>query len=266
MGPMFRYERPQKGRYRQFHQIDVEALGFPGPDVDAELILMTARLWRVLGLRGLKLEPQFARHAGVARGLSREARRVFPGASRPCSTRTARAGSTAIRCASSTARIRRWRAVIAGAPLITDHLDAESARAFRDALRSQLDGGRRRLRRQSAPGARARLLFAHGVRVGDDRPRLAGRGLLGRPLRWPRRAARRRGGAGHRLGARRGAYRRADAPAGTRAATRAARTSTWCWPVPRRKRRGSGSRSASATARRACAWKRTAAAAASSRS
>ena len=55
MGPMFRYERPQKGRYRQFHQIDVEALGFPGPDVDIELILLTARLWRALGLRGLKL-------------------------------------------------------------------------------------------------------------------------------------------------------------------------------------------------------------------
>ncbi len=51
MGPMFRYERPQKGRYRQFHQIDVEALGFPGPDVDAELIMMSARLWRRLGLR-----------------------------------------------------------------------------------------------------------------------------------------------------------------------------------------------------------------------
>ena len=55
MGPMFRYERPQKGRYRQFHQIDVEALGFPGPDVDAELILVTARLWRRLGVRGLVL-------------------------------------------------------------------------------------------------------------------------------------------------------------------------------------------------------------------
>ena len=55
MGPMFRYERPQKGRYRQFHQVGVEALGFPGPDVDVELILLTARLWRALGLRGLKL-------------------------------------------------------------------------------------------------------------------------------------------------------------------------------------------------------------------
>jgi histidyl-tRNA synthetase len=49
-GPMFRHERPQKGRYRQFHQLDVEALGFHGPDVDAELILMGRALWRELGL------------------------------------------------------------------------------------------------------------------------------------------------------------------------------------------------------------------------
>ena len=71
MGPMFRYERPQKGRYRQFHQLDVEALGFPGPDVDAELILMTARLWRRLGPARPAAEPQFARHAGIARRVSR---------------------------------------------------------------------------------------------------------------------------------------------------------------------------------------------------
>jgi histidyl-tRNA synthetase len=50
MGPMFRHERPQKGRYRQFHQLDVEALGFAGPDVDAEMILMVRSLWRELGL------------------------------------------------------------------------------------------------------------------------------------------------------------------------------------------------------------------------
>jgi histidyl-tRNA synthetase len=49
-GPMFRHERPQKGRYRQFHQIGVEALGFAGPDMDVEHLLMTARLWRRLGL------------------------------------------------------------------------------------------------------------------------------------------------------------------------------------------------------------------------
>jgi histidyl-tRNA synthetase len=50
IGPMFRHERPQKGRYRQFHQVGAEALGFPGPDVDAELILMVRALWRELGL------------------------------------------------------------------------------------------------------------------------------------------------------------------------------------------------------------------------
>lgn len=49
-GPMFRHERPQKGRYRQFHQIGVEAFGMTGPDIDAEIILMTARMWKALGL------------------------------------------------------------------------------------------------------------------------------------------------------------------------------------------------------------------------
>ena len=51
MGPMFRHERPQKGRYRQFHQLDVEAFGHAGPDVDAEIILMVRALWRELGLK-----------------------------------------------------------------------------------------------------------------------------------------------------------------------------------------------------------------------
>jgi histidyl-tRNA synthetase len=54
-GPMFRYERPQKGRYRQFDQYDVEALGFEGPDVDAEQMAMLARLWKMLGLPGVEL-------------------------------------------------------------------------------------------------------------------------------------------------------------------------------------------------------------------
>src|SRR6202044_119263 len=55
MGPMFRRERPQAGRYRQFHQIDAEAFGFAGPDIDAEMILLSARLVRRLGLTRLKL-------------------------------------------------------------------------------------------------------------------------------------------------------------------------------------------------------------------
>ncbi|MFJ5428369.1 histidine--tRNA ligase [Pectobacterium actinidiae] len=57
VGPMFRYERPQKGRYRQFHQLGCEVFGLQGPDIDAELILMTARWWRVLGIaEHVKLE------------------------------------------------------------------------------------------------------------------------------------------------------------------------------------------------------------------
>ena len=56
MGPVFRHERPQRGRYRQFHQIDVEALGLSGPDIDAELIVMVARLWKALGITDVHLE------------------------------------------------------------------------------------------------------------------------------------------------------------------------------------------------------------------
>jgi len=55
-GPMFRHERPQKGRYRQFHQVGVEAFGMPGPDIDAEMIFMTARIWERLGLSGAVLQ------------------------------------------------------------------------------------------------------------------------------------------------------------------------------------------------------------------
>jgi histidyl-tRNA synthetase len=129
MGPMFRYERPQKGRYRQFHQIDVEALGFPGPDVDAELILMTARLWRRLGLRGLrlnvnslgtpesravyrsKLVEYFGLHAEV---LDADSRRRLDG--------------NPLRILDS--KNPAMAAVVAGAPSITDHLDPESAAHF----------------------------------------------------------------------------------------------------------------------------------------
>ena len=56
IGPMFRHERPQRGRYRQFHQVGVEALGYAGPDVDAEVILMARALWQALGLADIRLE------------------------------------------------------------------------------------------------------------------------------------------------------------------------------------------------------------------
>jgi histidyl-tRNA synthetase len=137
MGPMFRYERPQKGRYRQFHQIDVEALGYAGPDVDAELIMMSARLWRRLGLGGLSLNlnslgtPEsrkgyraelvayFQRHEAV---LDEDSRR--------------RLGGNPLRILDS--KNPAMREVVAGAPLITDHLDDESAAHFAT-LRARLD-------------------------------------------------------------------------------------------------------------------------------
>lgn len=56
MGPMFRHEKPQKGRYRQFHQLGVEALGFAGPDIDAEMLVMLDDLWKRLGVSGLQLQ------------------------------------------------------------------------------------------------------------------------------------------------------------------------------------------------------------------
>ena len=56
MGPMYRYERPQKGRYRQFHQVNMEAFGYEGPGIDAELIIMTSRIWKNLGIDAIQLE------------------------------------------------------------------------------------------------------------------------------------------------------------------------------------------------------------------
>jgi histidyl-tRNA synthetase len=137
MGPMFRYERPQKGRYRQFHQIDVEALGFPGPDVDAEIILLTARMWRRLGLRGLTLNlnslgtPESRREY---RGKLVEYFRAHLAALDEDSLRRLDANPLRILDSKNPA----LAAVIAGAPRLTDHLDVESAEHFAR-LRSHLD-------------------------------------------------------------------------------------------------------------------------------
>ncbi|XPE36946.1 ATP phosphoribosyltransferase regulatory subunit [Shigella flexneri] len=69
--PMFRHERPQKGRYRQFHQLGVEVFGLQGPDIDAELITPTARWWRALGISSTLLLAQLYRFSGSACELSR---------------------------------------------------------------------------------------------------------------------------------------------------------------------------------------------------
>jgi histidyl-tRNA synthetase len=137
-GPMFRHERPQKGRYRQFHQFSVECFGFAGPDIDAELIAMTARLWKQLGIGRVqlklnslgtiearhayrqKLVEYFSQHADA---LDEDSRRRLAG--------------NPLRILDS--KNPAMQAVISGAPLLTEHLDAGSREHF-DALCAMLAG------------------------------------------------------------------------------------------------------------------------------
>ena len=137
MGPMFRYERPQKGRYRQFHQIDVEALGYPGPDIDAEMILMTARIWRSLGLTMPRLELN-SLGTPQARALYREVLVAYFEARRAALDEDSlrRLGTNPMRILDS--KHPDMQAVISEAPLLSEHLDAESQAHF-TALRQMLD-------------------------------------------------------------------------------------------------------------------------------
>jgi histidyl-tRNA synthetase len=140
MGPMFRHERPQKGRYRQFHQLDVEAFGHAGPDVDAEIILMVRALWRELGLKegsdvtlelnslGEPAERQAHRAAliayleGHAKQLDEDARR--------------RLHSNPLRILDT--KNPAMQALVDGAPQLMDFL-GEASLAHFNALRAVLD-------------------------------------------------------------------------------------------------------------------------------
>jgi histidyl-tRNA synthetase len=136
-GAMFRYERPQKGRYRQFHQLGAEALGFAGPDVDAELVLMSARLWRALGLEGLVLELNSLgtpESRSAYRGLLVEYFTAHREQLDEDSRR--RLEHNPLRILDS--KHPGMQSLIHNAPAITDHLDAESAAHF-DGLRRHLD-------------------------------------------------------------------------------------------------------------------------------
>ena len=136
-GPMFRYERPQKGRYRQFHQLGAEALGFEGPDIDAELVLMSARLWRALGLTDLRLELN-----SLGTPESRRAYRALLVEYFDAHREQLDADSVR-RLEQNPLRILdsknpAMQALIAAAPAITDHLDPESADHF-EQLTAALD-------------------------------------------------------------------------------------------------------------------------------
>ena len=136
-GPMFRHERPQKGRYRQFHQIGVEAFGIGTPDIDAELILLSARLWRLLGIRDLELQINSLGTA-AARAAYRQVLvdylRAHLAALDEDSRR--RLETNPLRVLDS--KNPEMQALIAAAPSLHEYLDAES-RAHFDALRQLLD-------------------------------------------------------------------------------------------------------------------------------
>jgi histidyl-tRNA synthetase len=129
IGPMFRHEKPQKGRYRQFYQVDVEAIGFPGPDVDAELIAFTARLWKRLNISRVKLH---LNSLGTP-----ESRRVYreklveyfrAHESKLDADSQRRLGGNPLRILDS--KNPELQTLIANAPVLTEYLDPESRAHF----------------------------------------------------------------------------------------------------------------------------------------
>ena len=137
LGPMFRYEKPQKGRYRQFHQLNVEALGYTGPDVDAELILMSARMWRELGISKIGLELN-SLGTGDARHRYRETLVEYFSSvkSQLDQDSIRRLERNPLRILDS--KNPEMQAIIDAAPVMLDYLDAESADHFEE-LRALLD-------------------------------------------------------------------------------------------------------------------------------
>jgi histidyl-tRNA synthetase len=139
-GPMFRYERPQKGRQRQFHQYDVEALGFEGPDVDAEQIVMLARLWKALGIGPIELHvnsigdaaDRQAHREKLIAYFSRHAQLLDEDAKR-------RLHSNPLRILDS--KNPAMQEMIEGAPKLLDHLGEGAARHFEETKRLLADAG-----------------------------------------------------------------------------------------------------------------------------
>lgn len=135
-GPMFRHERPQKGRYRQFHQVGVEALGFAGPDIDAEHLVMCARLWRALGLNGIELDlntlgdsqARVRYRARLVKYLKRHEAQLDGDSRR-------RLESNPLRILDS--KNPALQEIIAAAPKLADDLDESSIKAF-DELQARL--------------------------------------------------------------------------------------------------------------------------------
>jgi histidyl-tRNA synthetase len=128
-GPMFRHERPQKGRYRQFHQIGVEALGFADPEVDAEQILMCARLWRKLGIRDVTLQINTLGDAAARKQHREKLIAYFEQHTATLDAdATRRLHSNPLRILDS--KNPAMQDLIAGAPKLMDELDGEAVQHF----------------------------------------------------------------------------------------------------------------------------------------
>jgi len=136
MGPMFRRERPQAGRYRQFHQIDAEAFGFEGPDVDAEMILLSARLLRRLGLTRTKLLIN-SLGTPATRARYRDALSAYFGAHQAALDEDSKRRLTGNPLRILDSKNPDMQQIVADAPLLLDSLDAESREHF-DALCAHL--------------------------------------------------------------------------------------------------------------------------------
>ena len=138
LGPMFRYEKPQKGRYRQFHQFDVEAVGYSGPDIDAELIIMCARMWERLGLSRLTLQINTLGSHDARASYRQSLVDYFS------TVKSALDDDSMRRLKKNPLRILdsknpEMQEIIAAAPLMIDFLDDKSAAHF-DGLKMLLDG------------------------------------------------------------------------------------------------------------------------------
>ena len=136
-GPMFRYEKPQQGRYRQFYQFDVEAVGYDGPDVDAELIIMSARMWQRLGISKIALEINSLGTPESRTSYRKSLIEYFSGVKNQLDEDSIRRlEQNPLRILDS--KNPDMQAIVDAAPVMLDYLDEESATHFAG-LRALLD-------------------------------------------------------------------------------------------------------------------------------
>ncbi len=138
IGPMFRHERPQKGRYRQFHQIGVEVFNIDGPDIDAELIVLTWRLWGLLGIRDSVTLELNSLGTSAARAIYREALVEYLSARADQLDEDSRRRLTSNPLRVLDSKNPETQALLADAPKMADYLDEESRIHF-DGLKARLD-------------------------------------------------------------------------------------------------------------------------------